>query len=104
MMARRPFLLDCNSNRAIEAFDRSIDVQISRLRQKLEIDANDPKLITTIRNGGYIFACKVQNGTLCQKDMTIGLEMKLCENCKFFYQWHLHLLFEFGTKSIGHLC
>lgn len=40
-------------------FDRRIDVQISRLRQKIERDAKKPTLIKTIRNGGYVFTAQV---------------------------------------------
>ncbi|MGD9637534.1 MAG: response regulator [Alphaproteobacteria bacterium] len=36
-------------------FDRSIDIQVSRLRKKIEEDSADPKIITTVRGGGYIF-------------------------------------------------
>jgi two-component system OmpR family response regulator len=38
------------------AYDRSIDVQVSRLRHKLEVDPKSPELIRTVRNGGYVFA------------------------------------------------
>lgn len=39
--------------------DRSIDVHISRLRQKIEADPRDPMLIKTVRLGGYIFTATV---------------------------------------------
>jgi DNA-binding response OmpR family regulator len=39
-----------------EAFDRSIDVHVSRLRSKLEIDPRKPKLLKTIRGVGYVLA------------------------------------------------
>lgn len=42
-----------------EVFDRSIDVQILRLRRKLEADPSDPKLITTERGVGYRFSAPV---------------------------------------------
>ena len=42
-----------------EAFDRAIDVQISRLRRKLEDGGNSQELIRTVRNEGYIFTPKV---------------------------------------------
>jgi len=41
------------------AFDRAIDVQVSRLRHRLEDDARDPKLIKTVRNQGYVLAAEV---------------------------------------------
>ena len=44
------------------AYDRSIDVQVSRLRYKLEEDPKNPELIRTVRNGGYIFAPVVTRG------------------------------------------
>jgi two-component system, OmpR family, response regulator len=40
-------------------FDRTIDVQVSRLRRKLEDDPQNPSIIRTIRNGGYMFTLKV---------------------------------------------
>ena len=39
--------------------DRTIDVQVSRLRRKLEDDPKNPAIIRTIRNGGYMFTLKV---------------------------------------------
>jgi two-component system, OmpR family, response regulator len=42
-----------------EVFDRSIDVQILRLRRKLEADPSDPQFIKTERGMGYIFAAAV---------------------------------------------
>ena len=39
--------------------DRTIDVQVSRLRRKLEDDPKNPSIIRTIRNGGYMFCLKV---------------------------------------------
>lgn len=44
------------------AYDRSIDVQVSRLRYKLEDDPKNPVLIRTVRNGGYIFVPTVTRG------------------------------------------
>lgn len=45
---------------ALEAFDRSIDVHISRLRAVLENDPKHPRRILTVRGAGYVFA-KVQD-------------------------------------------
>jgi DNA-binding response OmpR family regulator len=42
-----------------DAFDRSIDVQVSRLRRKLEFDTKRPAMIRTVRNGGYQFTASV---------------------------------------------
>jgi two-component system, OmpR family, response regulator len=44
------------------AYDRSIDVKVSRIRYKLEQDPKAPALILTVRNGGYIFAPAVTRG------------------------------------------
>lgn len=55
----RDFLLQITKNSDLNPFDRRIDVQISRLRQKIEIDAKKPALIKTIRNGGYLFTARV---------------------------------------------
>ncbi|MNC84132.1 Transcriptional regulatory protein OmpR [compost metagenome] len=48
-------MLDLARGRSYEAFDRSIDVQVSRLRRKLEFDPKRPEVIRTVRNGGYLF-------------------------------------------------
>jgi two-component system, OmpR family, response regulator len=55
----RDQLLDLSRGRAANSFDRSIDVQISRLRRKIESDPKEPTLIKTVRNGGYILAASV---------------------------------------------
>ncbi len=55
----REFLLDAARNRSIDAFDRSIDVQVSRLRRKLD---GVEDLIKTVRGAGYLFAADVVRG------------------------------------------
>jgi two-component system, OmpR family, response regulator len=55
----REQLLDLTVGRAAEMFDRSIDIRISRLRRKIEEDPKNPKIITTVRSGGYFFAAEV---------------------------------------------
>jgi two-component system OmpR family response regulator len=55
----RDLLLDLARGRVAGAFDRSIDVQVSRLRRKIETDPANPSLIKTVRTGGYIFTPKV---------------------------------------------
>lgn len=52
----RQQLLDLARGEAYDAFDRSVDVQVSRLRRKLETDARAEPMIRTIRNGGYLFS------------------------------------------------
>ena len=55
----RDQLLDLARGRSANLFDRSIDVQISRLRRKIETDPKEPALIKTVRSGGYILAASV---------------------------------------------
>ena len=55
----RDQLLDITKGREAMPFDRSIDVQLSRLRKKIEVDHKAPKLIKTVRGGGYMFATEV---------------------------------------------
>ena len=55
----RDQLLDLSRRRSANVFDRSIDVQISRLRRKIEPDPKEPTLIKTVRSGGYILAANV---------------------------------------------
>ncbi|CAO3355555.1 response regulator [Azospirillum palustre] len=58
----RDQLLDLARGRSAVPFDRSIDVQVSRLRRKIEPDPADPTLIKTVRGGGYLFTPTVSNG------------------------------------------
>jgi len=44
-----------------EVYDRSIDVQVGRLRKKLEPDASQPQLIRTERGAGYVFTASVES-------------------------------------------
>ena len=56
----RDYLMDVCKGRGVDAFDRRIDTQVSRLRKKLEADADRPALIKSVRGVGYIFAASVQ--------------------------------------------
>lgn len=56
----RDQLLEVTKNRSAGPFDRSIDVQISRIRQKIEFDAKNPQMIKTVRGGGYLFTATVK--------------------------------------------
>lgn len=55
----RDFLLDQARGRNMDLFDRSIDLLVSRLRQKLGDDPRTPGLIKTVRGEGYLFDAKV---------------------------------------------
>lgn len=55
----RDQLLDLTLGRSAKAFDRSVDIRISRLRRKIEPDPKQPTFITTVRSGGYFFAAEV---------------------------------------------
>jgi two-component system, OmpR family, response regulator len=55
----RDQLLNMTAGRDADPFDRSIDLQISRLRQKLGEDARSPQIIKTVRNEGYVLATAV---------------------------------------------
>ncbi|HVJ31966.1 MAG TPA: response regulator [Terriglobia bacterium] len=56
----RDQLLDLAKGRAWEAYDRSVDVALSRLRRKIEDDPAQPSIIKTIRNAGYMLAVPVE--------------------------------------------
>jgi two-component system OmpR family response regulator len=51
----RDFLLDQTRGREAGPFDRTIDVQIGRLRKKLEADPQNPQIIKSVRGAGYVF-------------------------------------------------
>jgi two-component system, OmpR family, response regulator len=68
-LARRPqrvltrdTIMDLLKGHDWSPYDRSIDTLVSRLRRKIEQDADAPSLIKTIRGVGYLFACEVRNG------------------------------------------
>ena len=54
----RDQIMDALKGHALEAFDRSIDVHISRIRAAIEDDAKLPRRILTVRGAGYVFAKK----------------------------------------------
>jgi two-component system phosphate regulon response regulator OmpR len=51
----REWLLEATSHREAEAFDRAIDLRITRLRRKIETDPAHPDAIRTVRGVGYVF-------------------------------------------------
>ena len=59
----RDQLLGLTQGREADPFDRSIDLHISRLRQKLRDDARAPQLIKTLRNEGYMLCATVAHKT-----------------------------------------
>jgi DNA-binding response OmpR family regulator len=56
----RDQLLQATRNRDAGPFDRAIDMQITRLRRKIEVDADKPVLIKAVRGAGYVFTAAVQ--------------------------------------------
>jgi two-component system OmpR family response regulator len=56
----RDQLLNLTQRRETEPFDRSIDLLVSRLRQRLRDGAREPRYIKTVRNEGYVFASPVE--------------------------------------------
>jgi two-component system OmpR family response regulator len=56
----RDQLLDWTRGRSAVPFDRTIDVQLSRLRRKLGDLSRPPAMIKTVRGGGYLFSPSVE--------------------------------------------
>jgi two-component system, OmpR family, phosphate regulon response regulator OmpR len=54
----RDQIMDALKGHPMEAFDRSIDVHVSRIRALIEEDAKNPKRVLTVRGVGYVFARK----------------------------------------------
>jgi DNA-binding response OmpR family regulator len=52
---QRDWLLEVTAHREMEAFDRAIDLRITRLRRKIEPDPAHPDAIRTVRGVGYMF-------------------------------------------------
>lgn len=56
----REHLLECSYGRESESYDRTIDMQISRLRRRLREDPKTPTLIKTVRGLGYVLSARVE--------------------------------------------
>ena len=56
----RDSLLDLTQGRSAGSFERSIDVLVSRIRRKIEVDPQDAQMIKTVRSGGYMFTPTVE--------------------------------------------
>ena len=52
----RAAIMELMKNERLEAFDRSIDVHISRIRAAIETDPKKPRRVITVRGAGYVFA------------------------------------------------
>lgn len=61
----REQLLNLTQNREADQFDRSIDLLVSRLRQRLRDEAREPRYIKTLRSEGYVFSVEV---TIAESD------------------------------------
>ena len=57
----RERLMDLVKGEELEAFDRSIDIHVSRIRSAIEDDPKHPRRIITVRGSGYVFARKQDN-------------------------------------------
>lgn len=60
----RDQLMEQARGRAMDAFERSIDLLVSRLRQKLADDPDEPSMIKTVRGGGYMFNAQSVQGRM----------------------------------------
>ena len=61
----RDQLTEMIHGREADPFDRAIDVQVSRLRQRLRDDSREPELIKTVRGEGYVLAASVEGRATC---------------------------------------
>ena len=61
----RDQLIEMIHGREAEAYDRAIDVQISRLRSRLRDEGREPELIKTVRGEGYVLAATVEGRPAC---------------------------------------
>jgi two-component system OmpR family response regulator len=55
----RDQLMELTQGQSAEALDRSIDVLVSRVRQRLDEDAREPRILKTVRGEGYVLASAV---------------------------------------------
>jgi two-component system, OmpR family, response regulator len=61
----RDQLMELIHGREADPYDRAIDVQVSRLRQRLRDDSREPQLIKTVRGEGYVLAADVEGRAAC---------------------------------------
>ena len=61
----RDQLVELIHGREAEPYDRAIDVQVSRLRQRLRDEGREPQLIQTVRGEGYVLATNVEGRASC---------------------------------------
>jgi two-component system OmpR family response regulator len=61
----RDQLTEMIHGREAEAYDRAIDVQVSRLRQRLRDESREPQLLKTVRGEGYVLASTVEGRSAC---------------------------------------
>ena len=61
VLSREALMQFAKARMSDDPFDRTIDVQISRLRRKLETDQNGGQLIKTIRGAGYMFTASIRS-------------------------------------------
>lgn len=61
----RDQLIEMIHGREAEAYDRAIDVQVSRLRLRLRDNSREPQLIKTVRGEGYVLAASVEARSTC---------------------------------------
>ena len=61
----RDQLIEMIHGREAEAYDRAIDVQVSRLRSRLRDEGREPELIKTVRGEGYVLAASVEGRPAC---------------------------------------
>lgn len=64
-VVNRDQLTELIHGREAGPYDRAIDVQVSRLRQRLRDDSREPQLIKTVRGEGYVLAANVEEGDTC---------------------------------------
>jgi two-component system OmpR family response regulator len=74
-MLSRDRLLDITGRRGSGPFDRAVDVQIGRLRRKLGEDSMQPRLIKTLRGGGYMFVPAVE--TVMDRSPVLSADLPL---------------------------
>jgi two-component system, OmpR family, response regulator len=63
----REYIIDCIYGRRDTPFDRSVDIAVTRLRGKIEIDPRNPRFIRTVRGEGYRFSPELPRGDVRER-------------------------------------
>ena len=100
----RDFLMQVLAGRDAEAFDRSIDMLVARLRRKIEPDPKHPSLILTVPGSGYKFTAKVQTANANALPPPDAAAMPSADAPATFRSWRPNRIVAAGVAGFAAVC